>query len=150
MSESSSSPTEVRRCSVSATRPRRRVWVRILLSLVIFVSGGVAGTGVTLIAVRNRALYMIHHPDKTPTLIAGRIGRSLRLSDAQVQQVETILGQRQRAIQGIRREFQPRVERELDRVEEEISQVLDDEQRARWRKHFERLRSTWVPALPEP
>ena len=109
-----------------------------------------AGTGLTLIAVRNHALHMIHHPEETPTLVARRMRRTLHLSDAQVQQVETIIGQRQCVLHGIRREFQPRVERELDRVEEEISEVLDDEQRAKWQKHFERLRSTWVPSPPEP
>ena len=150
MSELSPSLIEVRQCALSGARARCRVWVRILLSLVVFVSGGAAGTGVTLIVVRNRALYMIHHPEETPALIAVRMRRTLHLSDAQVQQVETILGQRQRAIQGIRREFQPQVERELDRVEQEISEVLDNDQRVSWRKHFERLRSTWVPALPEP
>jgi hypothetical protein len=83
-----------------------------------------------------------------PSLIAAQMRGTLHLSEEQVQQVEKILGRRQLAIQVIRRKFQPQVEGELDLVEQEISAVLDDQQRASWRDHFGQLRSVWIPAAP--
>jgi hypothetical protein len=118
------------------------------LSLVIFVSGAAAGTGITLLVIRNRVLHAIHHPEEMPSLIALRLRGTLHLSDEQVQQVEKILGRRQLAIQSIRRKFQPPIEAELDCVEKEISAVLDDQQRTHWCEHFEQLRSEWIPASP--
>ena len=128
MSDLSPSASEVRH-PPAAVPPRRRLWVRVLLSLIIFVSGGVAGGGIALLAVRDRVLHAIHHPEEMPAVIAGRIRRALHLSDAQAQEAEKILVRRQRAIQAIRRQFQPQVEAELDRFDEEMSAALDDRQR---------------------
>ncbi|MBN2476509.1 MAG: hypothetical protein JXB62_17980 [Pirellulales bacterium] len=133
-----------------AAPPRRRAWVRLLLSLAIFVSGVVVGAGGTLIVVRNRVLHAVHHPEDMPAVIAARLRRTLSLRDDQAQQVEQILRQRQLALQEIRRRFQPQVETELDAVEAQISAVLDETQRVRWQKHFEHLRRTWMPAPPAP
>jgi hypothetical protein len=148
MNNSDPNTSEMHRSPTRPAVPRRRLWIGVLLSLVIFVSGGLAGMGTTLIVSRNRVLYAIHHPEQMPSLIAARMRGKLNLSEEQVLQVETILGRRQLAIQAIRRQFQPQVERELDRVEEEIAQVLDDQQRARWHEHFGQLRHTWIPEPP--
>ena len=74
--------------------------------------------------------------------------RRLALDDQQFRQVEEILRRRQAALQEIRREFQPLIETELDRVEDEISAVLSDEQRQKWESHFGHLRRTWIPSPP--
>jgi hypothetical protein len=118
------------------------------LALLIFVSGVVVGGGVTLIAVRNRALRAIHHPEEAPPRIAARLRSALALSAEQTRQVETIVRTRQQALQAIRREVQPRVVAELDRVESEIAAVLDAEQRAKWHALFNHLRETWLPPPP--
>ncbi len=148
MNDLNSSAAVVPRSPAAVPAPRRRLWVRVLLSLIIFVSGGAAGTGITLLVIRNRVLHAIHHPEEMPSLIARRLRGTLHLSDEQVQQVEKILGRRQLAIQSIRRKFQPPIEDELDCVEREISEVLDDQQRTHWREHFEQLRGEWIPSLP--
>ena len=148
MNDTSPIVTEAGRPPALGRAPRRRLGIRIVLSLIIFVSGGAAGTGITLLVIRDRVLHAIHHPEEMPALIAHRMRGTLHLSDEQVQQVEKILGRRQLALHAIRREFQPQVERELDRVETEVSAVLDDQQRRNWRERFEQMRGEWIPAPP--
>ena len=127
--------------------PRRR-WLRVVLWLIVFGSGFVAGTGLTLIGIRKGALDAIHHPETMPKKVAQRLRRPLRLSDGQLQQIERILRDRQQALQQIRKRVQPEVETELDVINREISQVLDDRQRGTWQKLFQDLRGTWLPPPP--
>ena len=149
MNDLNPSATQTRRAPASVRTPRRRLGIRVLWSLIIFASGGVAGTGITLLVIRDRVLHAIHHPEEMPALIAARMRGNLDLSGAQVLQVESILNRRQLAIQAIRRQFQPQVESELDRVEKEISTVLNDEQHAlRCAQNFEQLRGDWMPSPP--
>ena len=134
--------------ALSAPPRRRRLWVRVLLFLVIFACGGATGVGLTLLTLRNRVLHAIHHPEEMPARVAASMRRPLNLTDGQVADIQKILARRQRALQELRRRFQPQVESELERVEQEVSEVLDESQRARWRRQFGQLRATWVPAMP--
>ena len=81
-------------------RPRRR-WLRWLLWLTVFGSGFVAGTGMTLIGVRQGMLTAIHHPETMPKKAAQRLRRPLQLSDEQTQRIEQIIRARQQALNGI-------------------------------------------------
>ena len=123
---------------------RRRWWPWVIV-LVVFVSGGVIGAGTTLLLVRNRALESIHNPENVPTKITRRMRRSLRLSDSQSREIEDILRKRQNNLLRLRQEILPRIHAELDEVDDEISAVLNNKQRERWRRRFTQLRSTWVP-----
>jgi len=129
---------------------RRRRWLRVLLWLIVFGSGFVAGTGMTLIGVRKGLLEAVHHPETMPKKVAQRLRRPLHLSDEQVGRIEQILRDRQQSLQQIRIRVQPEVEAELDVIDREISQVLDDHQRVQWQKLFQQLRSTWLPPPPVP
>lgn len=142
-------PAESARPTALPAPPRRRrLWVRVLLFLVIFACGTATGVGLTLLTLRNRVLYAIHHPEEMPARIAASMRRPLSLTDAQAADIQKILARRQRALQELRRRFQPQVESELDRVEQEVSEVLDESQRARWRRQFGQLRAAWVPSIP--
>ncbi len=121
----------------------------LLLAMLIFVSGLIIGGGLTLIRVRHGALWAIHHPEEAPPQIAAHLRWKLGLSDEQTRQVEQIVRKRQQALQAIRREVQPRVMIELDRVEAEIAATLDDSQRVKWHALFAKLRERWIPPLPE-
>jgi len=134
--------------TVPAALPRRG-WRTLLLAILIFVSGLIVGGGLTLITVRHRALRAIHHPDEVPPRIAAHLRWKLGLSDEQTRQVEQIVRKRQQALQAIRRDVQPRVTIELDRVESEIAATLDDAQREKWRALFTNLRETWIPPPPK-
>jgi hypothetical protein len=129
------------------TRPRRR-WLRIVLWLVIFGSGLLVGTGLTLIAVRRGVLQAIHHPEQMPTNVSRRLQRTLDLDDQQTQQVREILRRRQVDLEQIRVRYQPEIEEQLDLIRAEIGEVLDDQQRNAWYRIFDNKRRIWIPPLP--
>ncbi len=128
--------------------PRRRFWINALLALLIFLSGAIVGGGTSLIVLRNRVTHSIRHPEEGPARIAARLRSKFGLTAEQAEKIETIIRRRQKALMAIRKEFQPRVVKELDGVEEEVGETLAPAQREKWREMFERLRVTWVPPLP--
>ena len=127
---------------------RRPFWKPVLLSLVIFASGAIVGTCATLILIRQQVHYRIHHPNEMPGRIAARIQRKLDLGDEQTEQVQAFITERQQAIQKIRREFQPRLETELNQMQTQIADLLDDSQRVAWEAWFQEVRATWIPQAP--
>lgn len=131
-----------------AVGPRRQTWLVVVLWLIIFGSGVVVGAGSTIWVVRNRVLDGIQHPDRAPAGLARHLQRMLDLDDAQRAEVEQIFERRQKELQKVRRAFQPEVEAQLDQVEQEVSAVLNDVQRAEWQTRFRELRNRWLPALP--
>ena len=129
--------------------PLRRRWLSILLGVAIFCSGVIVGGSATLIALRHVALHTIHHPEELPDRLTGWLRYRLKLSDQQAQAMKAILIERQSAIWAVRRECQPRVQAELDRLREQIAAVLDRKQAEKWRERFDRIRRIWWPAPPE-
>ncbi len=148
MIDSVSHPEQTDPIQMPVAPRRRRPWLRLLLYLVIFVSGAVVGAGGTVLAMRRGALFAVHHPDEMPARIAARMAKVLSLSDDQTVQVERTLQERKTALQSIRREFQPQVEEQLDLLEQQVSTVLTDQQRETWHARIAHLRRTWVPKLP--
>jgi len=128
---------------------RRRIGMKVLLSLVIFGSGAIVGTCATLLLIRHQLHYRIHHPEEMPAKLASRLQWKLDLSDGQTEQVESILNDQQQAIQEIRREFQPRLERQLDQMEEQVGGLLEESQLATWQEWFREMRTRWIPDAPQ-
>ena len=127
---------------------RPRGWMKALFLLIIFSSGAIVGTCATLILIRQQVHYRLHHPEEMPSKIASRIQWKLGLSEEKTQQVEAILANRQQAIQQIRREFQPQLERQLDQLEEQVADLLDDPQATTWQTWFQEMRAEWLPVAP--
>ena len=149
MNENTSLPTLPVHSRPVAAAARGR-WLRLLMFAAIFLSGVVVGLGATLLAVRQGVLYGIHHPEEMPVRIATRLRRPLNLNDRQARQIAAIIRQRQTHLQEIRRRFQPEVEAELERIYEDVREILDAQQRERWQQIYSRLRQTWIPPLPKP
>jgi len=122
--------------------------MKALFLLIIFSSGAIVGTCATLILIRQQVHYRLHHPEEMPSKIASRIQWKLGLSEEKTQQVEAILANRQQAIQQIRREFQPQLERQLDQLEEQVADLLDDPQATTWQTWFQEMRAEWLPVAP--
>lgn len=127
-------------------KPRR--WRAVLLGIVILICGALIGSGVTVIVIHKMVLHAIRHPEQTPMRITKRIQSKLRLSDEQAAKVREIITTRQKAIQAIRRDVQPRVEKELDGAKEDVAALLNPEQARQWRERFDYLRKTWIPEPP--
>jgi len=127
----------------SPTRPRR--WLVWALMVVVFVSGLGIGAGGALLIVRNRLLELIQNPQLAMPELAARIGYRLSLTPDQVTRVEKILLARERSIDAIRRRVQPQIVAELDKLEQEVADVLDPAQRQKWHDLCSHLRRTWLP-----
>jgi hypothetical protein len=124
--------------------PRRKRWRSVLLGIVILLCGVVIGAGGAVIVIRHVVLHAIQHPEEAPQRITNRVRRMLDLSEHQAAEVKKILTERQKAIVGLRRQIQPQVEKELEKVKEDVAAVLKPEQAKKWRERFDRLR-IWFP-----
>jgi len=128
---------------VSAAAPGR--WRSVLLALVIFVSGAVAGAAVTVVTLRHKAQTAIRNPEKVPAQLAAKISERLRLDPAQEAAVRKILAGHQAALSGIRRGASPQVQAEIDELQREVAAVLTPQQAARWNRWVEQRRKRWLP-----
>ncbi len=127
---------------------KRRPWRSLLLGLIILLCGILIGAGITVITLQKAVLYAIHHPEQVPNRLTERLRGKLHLSDDQAKKIRAILNERQHAFQALRRATRPKVERELDRLREEVAAVLDVNQARKWRQRFDRLRRQWMPPPP--
>jgi hypothetical protein len=124
---------------------KRRPWRSLLLGLVILFCGILIGAGITVIALHKVVLYAIHHPEQVPSRITERLRGKLGLSDDQAKKIRAILNERQKAFQALRRATRPKMEREIERLKEDVAAVLDENQARKWRKRFDTLRRQWIP-----
>ncbi len=129
-------------------RPAGRTWRPLVLGLVIFLSGGLFGGGLTVLAVRSIATRTLRHPEGIPLQLAGRMRQRLRLSDVQERQVRDIIARRQESLCAMRDEFRPRLERELEEVRQEIGSVLDRRQARAWDEWFDKRCRSWLGKPP--
>lgn len=129
---------------------KRSRWRGWLIALLIFAGGAAFGAGVTLVVSVRVIQQAIQHPERAPARLTARIAKRLDLSVAQRRQVLQILTQRQRALQQIRREVQPRVETQLSQLDADISTVLDARQQAEWKQMLSSVRENWLPPVDQP
>ena len=130
-------------------RPRRR-WLTALLAVVLFLGGMFFGAALMVIVILNRVQYAIHHPEEAPARMTKRLAKTLKLTPKQAGQVRQVLERRYAAAQEIRRDVYPRVEAELNKVQQEIGETLSDKQRTKWQDLFTRLRQRWMAPPPPP
>ena len=129
--------------------PRRRWMITALLAVVILLCGMVIGGGLTLHLAWQRIQYNVRHPDVFTERIVNTMDRRLDLDGDQEARVLEAVRRRQQALKAIRIEVQPRVEAELDTLREEVSAVLNEEQRVRWVTFFDQLRAKLLPPVPD-
>jgi hypothetical protein len=120
-------------------------WKSVLLGLVILCSGIIIGAGLTGVFIHTIAQNAIRHPEIIPEHAAERMRKKLSLTEDQTRTVKRIMIGHQKNIQEIRREFQPRIDAELDGVRDEVSAVLGPEKAAKWTPKFDELRKLWLP-----
>jgi len=134
-----------------ASRPRRRAarWPQFLMALVIFVCGAVLGGSGALILEKKIILHSLQHPEEFPAKLAGQMQDKLDLTDEQTERILEILTHRQKRLQRLQREVQPRFEAEFEAVQAEIDQVLDPEQAETYNAWFQQVKKAWTPPLPE-
>ena len=135
--------------SAPPKRPARRpFWWRLLLSLGLLLSGAAIGAGLTVLVLVRGVQFRIQHPELFAARATARLQRFLDLNDEQARQVEQIFGRHQEEIQDIRREYQPRLERQVDDIRSEVSAVLTPQQAGKWEFWLDQKRRLWLPPVP--
>jgi hypothetical protein len=133
--------------AVVPRRPRRR-WVSVLLYLVLFASGIVIGSGVTLIITYKVVHYRLRHPEQFPDRAVARLKKPLDLSNQQAAEVRLIMRSHLVRLQALRRQWQPQLEAELDSLEKDVAAALKPEQAEKWHTIARERRQSWLPPRP--
>ena len=132
----------------SAQRYRRALpwWVQVLVLLVVFIAGGVAGSMITTRVIHSR---MEEYRQQAPIFsqdIVMRLRMRLSSSDEQATKVQRIIEKRHSKMIQYRNEGSQMMHAEFDGMVEEIAGVLDDFQTQRWRGIADHVRRTYLPA----
>jgi hypothetical protein len=140
--------SEERNTTIKPPRPKR--WRIVALAMVILLCGVSIGVCGTLITIKQRVVYRLHHPEQTADWLTQWTSHALRLSSGETAKVHAIYVRHQTEWLKLRAEVQPRVDAQLTRLREEIAGVLDPRQANVWRNRFDRIRRTWTMPLPAP
>ncbi|MBN1347243.1 MAG: hypothetical protein JXQ73_31420 [Phycisphaerae bacterium] len=128
---------------------KRRRWPSVLLGVVLLVSGGAIGSGVTVLVIAHKVKEHLHHPERAPAEATAYLRWRFDLTDQQAQSVETVLRKRRQEILKIRRGFQPRLEGQIDLIGEEVGALLNPDQAKEWQAWLAEKRESWLPPLPD-
>lgn len=143
---SSEVPTYVSPTATGGGRPPRRLLFGMMV--MVFFSGGVIGSGSTLMLINRRMEdnERHHDPARTSQRIVDELQEKLSLNDPQTTQVERITKNHLAALDRIRREvFFPAIREQFKQMEEQVSAVLDDEQRAAYHAWLDEKRQRVCP-----
>ena len=134
--------------SASARTGRGRHWLwSVMIGAAILLCGMVIGACLALVVVRNRVIDLIQHPEKRTGAMVRRLDRALDLSEDQRADVRRVLRKHRAEFNEIRRDVAPRVQREIDAMDRDLSKILTPEQKAKWDRYLKRLLRLWMPRL---
>lgn len=127
-------------------RPPRRLLLGMMVA--VFVSGGVIGSGSTLMLINRRIENNEKHCDAVSisAKILPELEEKLSLSEAQAAQVDGIMKEHLAALAQIRQEvFFPLIKEQFKQMEEQVDSVLDNQQRSQWHAWLEERRTRVCP-----
>lgn len=109
-------------------------WKGAFLGLVILIAGLLCGSGVTLIATKNKLQQKPDVVEWKNRRILGRIRQQLSLTPEQGKRVDEIVSDRMKKLDEIRRKAKPEVTKQLDLMNKEVAEVLGPRQKEQWQK----------------
>jgi hypothetical protein len=121
----------------------------LVLVFLVFASGMVIGGAASVGFVIHRIRQTIQHPEQIPANMTARLARKLDLDNSQKVRVQAIIADRQKNLQAIRREVQPRVEAEFRAGAADIGGELTPAQKAKWDAMFAELMKDWMAPAPK-
>lgn len=134
--------------SVPLPKPEPRRWPRVVLMVVIFLSGTVVGGVVARIVTREQILAMLKHPERVPDRILPHLRTSLGLTSEQAQRVNEIVRRRHATMESLRARSYPGLLVEFHAMRDEVKEVLSSEQQARWTRLSESIERRYLPDAP--
>ncbi len=116
-----------------------------LVIVLIFGAGFAGGVFVTRAVVHRAVLSVLRNPDRVRAAIEKRLQSKLNLDADQRRKVGEILTKTQSDIKDLRTDFSPRFYGIMSNAQSEISAVLTEPQRERFRKFREENRQFLTP-----
>lgn len=107
--------------------------------------GLIIGAGMTAFLMDNSMHEFLTNPGQLPDRLLHRMEQRLDLTDAQRREAERIIALHFETLDGLRREVQPEIQATLDALRDDVSRILDPDQRGTWEENFERIRQKWQP-----
>ena len=145
-STSTSTPTAAPTPQPALASSRRwRTWLTVVLSAVIFLGGGVVGSGLTAMHVGRQAKEAIQHPDLTAPRVARRLQGLFDLTEEQMKLVQQVVERHYTVIRQARAEMLEVVDPELEAIGSEIAALLPPDRARRFEQHFRTFREEWFP-----
>lgn len=123
---------------VSAMRQRR--WLSLAMMVLIFGSGTVIGSGLTMIAVNDKYDARMRNPSASCDHVLPVMQRELQLSTEQSAEVRTILTEHDKAVGKLWTEMRPKFREQLKQLEDQVNGVLTTEQQEKWHAWLEQRR----------
>ncbi|HVA44941.1 MAG TPA: hypothetical protein VNH11_01020 [Pirellulales bacterium] len=127
-------------------RPPRRLLLGMMVA--VFCSGGVIGSGASLMLINRRIEDSAkrHDPVIVGHQVASELEEKLSLSEEQVSQVDRIMKEHLASMDRLRREvFFPKIRESFTQMNEAVAAVLNDEQRVQWTAWLEERRQRVCP-----
>ena len=115
-------------------------WKSILLLMLVFCAGIVAGVVGTRVVVRQAVQQAIVHPERMQVSMERNLTRKLQLDNDQQAKLHVILTDTRHQLADLRKQFQPQTATILHDTDQKISLLLTPEQQTRYDKIKE---STW-------
>lgn len=131
-----------------AKRHRRALpwWAQVVVLLVVFIAGGVAGSMTTARVIHSR---MEEYRQQAPIFskdIVMRLRMRLTLSDEQATKVQEIIERQHSKMIQCRNEGSQKMHVEFDAMVEEVADALDEFQTQQWYSISNYVRQTYLPA----
>ena len=132
-----------------ATLPKpERHWLKtLLLALLIFGCGFLAGGAVTIHAIHAATVRNLSNPGKMPERIAHHMKRWLRLSSEQTASIQKIMEKHQQNMSNIFQPVRPQMEAEFEQTRKDVESVLTPKQAEKWNARFKYLSDKWIPPM---
>ncbi|HAI10061.1 MAG TPA: hypothetical protein DCM28_00020 [Phycisphaerales bacterium] len=124
---------------------RRRTWLKVMLLLVIFISGMVVGSGLTVYGIVRHMRSQQADPQARAVNWTHRLAKRLDLTPEQTELLLPVMTQSSERFAKIHREVRQQIDTELDRMQNEVTTVLPEEKVDTWQKQFNQMRNRWLP-----
>jgi hypothetical protein len=124
---------------------RRRIPVYVQ-SLLYLLCGLIIGAGGAVLVIRGAVHRMVAEPELLPARMLQRMESQLDLDETQRAAIEGIVAKRIAAFRAIRDRMRPEIQSEIDGLRNDVSAVLNPDQRETWETRFDAIRARWQPA----
>ncbi|MHC4115391.1 MAG: hypothetical protein ACYSSL_08760 [Planctomycetota bacterium] len=123
-------------------------WRMAFFGLVILLAGIVIGSAFTFVFVRHAPFDNSSDSGRAAAKMLDRLAPRLQLSAEQQKSLEAILKKYMERLHEIRSDARPRISKQLQEMNDEISALLTKDQMRIWERHIKSVRKQLHPQAP--